>query len=227
MVSERIFIMKKGFINYSLFWLLALGLFNVAAFLIPNEMNSSFWIGYGAVSFAFVLQLISTALFFKKDLLKQRIGGFPVPVFCIMSLVTVLLCSIVCVITMKLIALIVCYLIVVMQYLGNILVSVSAGKTGAATGFIADLKKNTAALVQKAENTEIKTLTEEISAAAASADPFSDPDNALAKVESKILAELDKFSSAVEAADIESAKESAKQLLTFIKERNVKCKMLK
>ena len=219
--------MKKGFINYSLFWLVALGIFNALAFLIPNEMNSSFWIGYGAISAAFVLQLISTALFFKKDLLKQKIGGFPVPVYCIMTLVTFLLCSIVCVMTMQLIALIVCYVIVAAQYLANIVVSVSAGKNGAAKGFIADLKKNTEALVQKVENAEIKVLAEEVSNAAASADPYSDPDNALAKVESKILAELEKFSAAIEASDIESAKDSAKQLITFIKERNVKCKMLK
>lgn len=220
--------MKKGFINYSLFWLVALGIFNALAFLIPNDLDTtSFWIGYGAISLAFILQLISTAYFFKKNLLKQKIGGFPVPVFCIMSLATLLLCSIVCVMTTQLIALIACYFIVAMQYLSNIFVSICAGKTGAAKGFIADLKKNAEVLVQKAENAEIKALAEEISGAAASADPYSDPDNALAKVESKILSELEKFSSAVESSDLESAKDSAKQLLTFIKERNVKCKMLK
>ncbi len=220
--------MKKGFINYSLFWLLALGLFNVAAFLIPNDLStSSFWIGYGAISFAYVLQLISTAWFFKKDLVKQKIGGFPVPVFCIISLVSLLLCSIVCAMTTHWIALVVCYFIVVLQYLGNIIVIIGAGKTNVAIGFIADLKKNTEALVQKTENSEIKALAEEVAKAAASADPFSDPDNALAKVESKILAEMDRFSSAAETSDVENAKDSAKQLLTFIKERNVKCKMLK
>ena len=217
--------MKKGFINYSLFWLLALGIFNVAAFLLPNDMNSSFWIGYGAVSFAFVLQLISTALFFKKDLLKQKIGGFPVPVYCIMSLVTFLLCSIVCVMTMHLIALVVCYVIVAVQYLANIFVSVSAGKNGAAIGFIADLKKTTEAIAKKAENAEIKALAEEVSRSAAEADPYSDI--ALAGVENKILAEMEKLSSAVESGDVEAVKASAKQMLTFIKERNVKCRMLK
>ena len=59
--------MKKGFIKYSLLWLVALGLFNAAAFLIQSELDSSFWMGYGAVTGAFVLQLLSTAIFFKKD----------------------------------------------------------------------------------------------------------------------------------------------------------------
>ena len=221
--------MKKGFINYSLFWLLALGLFNAAAFLMPNDSkaNTFFWIGYGAISFAFVLQLISTAWFFKKDLVKQKIGGFPVTVYCIMNLTVLFLCSFVYTMKSLWIVLIACYVLVIFQYLSNIIVIVSAGKTNVATGFIADLKKNTEALVQKATNDEIKTLAEEISKAAASADPFSDPDNALAKVNSKILAEMETFSASVEASDVEGAKTSAKQLLTFIKERNVKCKMLK
>lgn len=220
--------MKKGFINYSLFWLVALGIFNALAFLIPNDLDAtSFWIGYGAISVAFVLQLISTAWFFQKNLLKERAFGIPVPAFCIMTLVALLIVSAICVMIANWIVIAVGYLFVVLQYLANIIVLNGTGKNGAATGFIASLKKNTEALAQKAENAEIKALAEEVSRAAASADPYSDPDNALAKVESKILSELEKFSSAVEASDIESAKDSAKQLITVIKERNVKCKMLK
>lgn len=218
--------MKKGFIKYSLLWLIALGLFNAAAFLIPNDWeSSSFWIGYSAISVAFVLQLISTAVFFKKDLLQKRLGNIPVPVFCMMILALLLIGSIVCVIVANLIVLIVCYVIVVVQYLANIIVTAGAGKTGAATGFIAELKKNTVALAQKAENTEIKALAEEVAGSAASADPFSDV--ALAGVENKILGEMEKFSAAVEASDTETAKASAKQLLSYIKERNAKCRILK
>ena len=218
--------MKKGFIKYSLLWLVALGLFNAAAFLIPNDLgSSSFWIGYGAVSVAFVLQLISTAWFFKKDLLQKRLGKIPVPVFCIMGLVALLLVSVVCAIKPLLLVFILCYVIVAVQYLANIIVVIGAGKNGAATGFIADLKKNTDALMQKSENADIKALIEEVSKAAASADPFSDI--ALAGVENKILAEMEKFSLAVEASDLETVKTSAKQLLSYIKERNAKCRILK
>lgn len=217
--------MKKGFIKYSLLWLVALGLFNAAAFLLADRGADLFWIGYGAVSLAFVLQLISTALFFKKDLLQKRVVGVPVPVFCMMSLVAVLIAGVVCVMIPNWIVIAVCYVVVVGQYVANIVVLVGAGKNGAATGFIADLKKNTAALAQKAENAEIKALAQEVSEAAASADPFSDV--ALAGVENKILGKLAEFSACVENADVENAKTSAKQLLSFIKERNAKCRILK
>ena len=217
--------MKKGFIKYSLLWLVALGLFNAAAFLIPNELGSSFWMGYGAITAAFVLQLLSTALFFKKDLLQKRLGKIPVPVFCIMGLITLFAVSVAFAVTGMTLIVICAYVVVGVQYVSNIIVIVSSGKDGAATGFIPELKKNTAALAQKAGNAEIKALAEDVAKAAAAADTFSDI--ALAGVEGKLLAEMEKFSAAVDASDVDAAKASAKQLLTYIKERNAKCRILK
>ena len=215
--------MKKGFIKYSLLWLVALGLFNAAAFLMPKELNNTFWIGYGAVSAAFVLQLLSTAWFFNKDLLQKRLGQIPVPVFCTMGLIALLAGSVAFAVTGMTLIVIASYVVVGVQYIINIVVIVVSGKDGAATGFIPELKKNTAALVQKAENNEIKALADEVANAAASADTRSDA--ALAGVENKILGEMEKFSAAVEASDLESAQASAKQLLSFIKERNTKCRL--
>ena len=215
--------MKKGFIKYSLLWLVALGLFNAAAFLMPKELNNTFWVGYGAVSAAFVLQLLSTAWFFNKDLLQKRLGQIPVPVFCMMGLIALLAGSVAFAVTGMTLIVIASYVVVGVQYIVNIVVIVVSGKDGAATGFIPELKKNTAALAQKAANDEIKALADEVAKAAASADTRSDA--ALAGVENKILAEIEKFSSAVEASDLESAQASAKQLLSFIKERNTKCRL--
>ncbi|MBR6744749.1 MAG: hypothetical protein IKM00_06000 [Clostridia bacterium] len=220
--------MKKGLIKYSLLWLVALGLFNAAAFLIPNDLgSSSFWIGYGAISGAFVLQLISTAWFIGKDLLQKRIGKIPVPVFCIFGLVTLLTVSVVWAITTQVVVIVVCYLIVAVQYGANIVSAVGAGNAGAATGFVAELKKSAEALVQKASDGELRVLTEEVCNAVRESDTYSDPNGALAGVENKILAAMEKFSVDVEASDVESAKVSAKQLLNYIKERNTKCKILK
>ena len=215
--------MKKGFIKYSLLWLVALGLFNAAAFLMPKELNNTFWIGYGAVSAAFVLQLLSTAWFFNKDLLQKRIGKMPVPVFCMLGLIALFSVSVAFAATNMALLVIFSYVIVGAQYIVNIVVIVVSGKDGAATGFIPELKKNTAELAKKAENDEIKALADEVAAAAASADTRSDA--ALAGVENKILGEMEKFSAAVEASDLESAQASAKQLLSFIKERNTKCRL--
>ena len=215
--------MKKGFIKYSLLWLVALGLFNAAAFLMPKELNNTFWIGYGAVSAAFVLQLLSTAWFFNKDLLQKRLGQIPVPVFCTMGLIALLAGSVAFAVTGMTLIVIASYVVVGVQYIANIVVIVVSGKDGAATGFIPELKKNTAALAQKAANDEIKALADEVAKAAASADTRSDA--ALAGVENKILGEMEKFSAAVEASDLESAQASAKQLLSFIKERNTKCRL--
>jgi hypothetical protein len=192
---------------------------------MPNELNSTFWIGYGAVSAAFVLRLLSTAWFFNKDLLQKRLGQIPVPVFCMMGLIALLAGSVAFAVTGMTLVVIASYVVVGVQYIANIAVIVTSGKGGAATGFIPELKKNTEALAQKSVNAEIKALAEEVAKAAASADPFSDV--ALEGVENKILAEMEKFSAAVDASDVEAAKASAKQLLTYIKERNAKCRILK
>ena len=215
--------MKKGFIKYSLLWLVALGIFNAVAFLVPNELNSTFWISYGAVTAAFVLQLLSTAWFFNKDLLQKRLGQIPVPVFCMMGLIALLAGSVAFAVTGMTLIVIASYVVVGVQYIANIVVIVVSGKDGAATGFIPELKKNTAELAKKAENDEIKALADEVANAAASADTRSDA--ALAGVENKILGEMEKFSAAVEASDLEGAQASAKQLLSFIKERNTKCRL--
>ena len=217
--------MKKGFIKYSLLWLVALGLFNAAAFLIPNELDASFWMGYGAITGAFVLQLLSTAWFFKKDLLQKRLGEIPVPVFCMTGLIALFAGSVAFAVTGMTLIVICSYAVVGVQYIANIVVIVTSGKGGAATGFVADLKKNADALAQKAETEEIKALAKEIADAAATADPFSDV--ALAGVESKILRKFEEFSSAVESSDAENAKDHAKQILSYIKERNAKCRILK
>ena len=190
---------------------------------MPKELNNTFWIGYGAVSAAFVLQLLSTAWFFNKDLLQKRLGQIPVPVFCMMGLIALLAGSVAFAVTGMTLIVIASYVVVGVQYIVNIVVIVVSGKDGAATGFIPELKKNTAALVQKAENDEIKALADEVAKAAASADTRSDA--ALAGVENKILGEMEKFSAAVEASDLENAQASAKQLLSFIKERNTKCRL--
>lgn len=215
--------MKKGFIKYSLLWFVALGIFNAVAFLMPNELNSTFWIGYGAVTAAFVLQLLSTAIFFNKDLLQKRLGKMPVPVFCMTDLIVLLAVSAAFAVTGMTLIVIASYVVVGVQYIANIVVIVASGKSGAATGFIPELKKNTADLAKKAENDEIKALADEVAKAAASADTRSDA--ALAGVENKILGEMEKFSAAVEASDLEGAQASAKQLLSFIKERNTKCRL--
>ena len=215
--------MKKGFIKYSLLWLVALGIFNAVAFLMPNELNSTFWIGYGAVSAAFVLQLLSTAWFFNKDLLQKRLGKIPVPVFCMMGLIALLAGSVAFAVTGITLIVIASYVVVGVQYIANIVVIAISGKNGAAVGFIPELKKNTTELAKKAENDEIKALADEVAKAAASADTRSDA--ALAGVENKILGEMEKFSAAVETSDLESAQASAKQLLSFIKERNTKCRL--
>ena len=221
--------MKKGLLKYSILWLIALGLFNAITFLVPTETDSLlFWLGYAFISLAFVSQLVATGLVFQKDLLQKRIGSMPLTVFSFLVLILLLVAG--CVLTKisavpTWVAILVCYLIVIVQYIANLVALAGAGDKGSAKGFVAELKQSTEALAQKAAGDEIKALADEVCAAVRASDPFSDA--ALAGVENKINDALSAFSSAVEAGDAENAKVHAKQLLTYIKERNAKCRILK
>ena len=223
------FSMKKGFMKYSLLWLVALAIFNVVAFLVPNEFEpTSFWIAYAFITLAFFAQLFCTALVFKKDLLNKKFCSIPLTAISVITLVLLVVAASICVAIALTawIAITVCYVIVAVQYIANIVSLVNYDDKGAtAKGFIAALKNKVETISQKASNAELKALTAEVCEAVRSADTFSDA--ALAGVEGKILQKCEEFETSVESEDVENAKVQAKQLLTFIKERNAKCRILK
>ena len=226
--------MKKGFIKYTLLWLVALAIFNAVTFLTPNEIDgvskftTPFWIAYAFITIAFFAQLFCTALVFKKDLLTKKFCNMPLTAISVISLTLLVIAGSIFM-AMALtawIAIIVCYVIVITQYIINIVALVTYNDKGAsAKGFVAALKAKTDAISQKAINDELKALTAEVCEAVRSADTFSDA--ALAGVEDKILKKCEEFEASVASGDMENAKAQTKQLLTFIKERNAKCRILK
>ena len=221
--------MKKGFMKYSLIWVVALAIFNAIAFLIPNASEApSFWLTYALITLAFFAQLFCTALVFKKDLLNKKFCNIPLTAISVITLLLLVIAgSIVVAIALTAwIAITVCYVIVAVQYIANIVSLINYDDKGAsAKGFVSTLKNKTEAISQKAGNAELKALTTEVCEAVRSADTFSDA--ALAGVEDKILKKCEEFSVSVEANDTENAKTQAKQLISFIKERNAKCRILK
>ncbi len=226
--------MKKGFMKYSLLWLVALAIFNAVAFLTPgpdgaDKLTSQFWIAYTFITVAFLAQLFCTALVFKKDLLNKRFCNIPLTAVSVIILLLLTAAGSVLIAIPAIeawISILVCYLIVIIHYIANITALINYDDKGAtAKGFIATLKNTTDAIARKATSEEMKALADEICAAVHSADTFSDA--ALAGVDDKILKKCEEFSSSVEANDIENAKAQAKQLLSFIKERNAKCRILK
>lgn len=220
--------------KYTLLWLVALAIFNAVAFLTPgidgaDKFTSLFWIEYAFITLAFFSQLFCTALVFKKDLLNKKFCNIPLTA---VSVIILLLLTVAGSIFTAIpsvtswIAILVCYLIVLVHYIVNITALVNYDDKGAnAKGFIATLKNTTDAMAQKATTDEMKALTDEVCTAVRSADTFSDA--ALAGVEDKILKKCEEFSVSLETNDTENAKTQAKQLLSFIKERNAKCRILK
>ena len=69
--------MKKTFNIYAICWAILLVVFNLTAFLIPNEImgirkfSSNFWIGYVFITISFIGQLVCAYFAFKQESLKK------------------------------------------------------------------------------------------------------------------------------------------------------------
>ena len=215
--------------KYSLVWLVALAIFNAVTFLTSGDFEApSFWSAYAFITIAFLAQLFCTALVFKKDLLNKKFCNVPLTAFSVIILVLLVIAgSIFMAIALTAwIAITVCYVIVIVQYIANIAALVNFDDKGmSAKGFVSALKAGTDAISQKATTDEMKALTAEVCEAVRSADLFSDA--ALAGVEDKILKKCEEFEASVISGDLENAKAQTKQLITYIKERNAKCRILK
>lgn len=75
--------MKKTFNFYAICWVILLIVFNMIAFLTPDEItgeskySNSFWIGYSFVTVSFIGQLVCAYSAFKRDGLKDFFYHIP------------------------------------------------------------------------------------------------------------------------------------------------------
>ena len=75
--------MKKTFNYYSICWLISLAVFNVIAFVTPNEIagiskfTGAFWVGYIFITLAFIGQLGCAYNAFKAENLKKLFYNIP------------------------------------------------------------------------------------------------------------------------------------------------------
>ena len=69
--------MKKRIATYSIIWAICLAIFNVIAFVTPNEVDGvskltpSFWVGYVFITVAFIGQLTCSIIALKQKSLKK------------------------------------------------------------------------------------------------------------------------------------------------------------
>ena len=229
--------MKKNFKSYAIVWAIGLVIFNLCAFLIPSEtkFTSSFWLGYGFITLAFVLHL-GTAFFGFKEESKEK---FFLNVSTISISFTTLICTaIVGAITMAVSG--------IPEWLGSILCFACFGigivatlfaktagdivakkdeKIKVQTFFIKSLTVDADTLVSQAKTPEIKAEVTKVYEEIRYSDPMSN--DALAPFETQITLKFNELQGAVAQNDSIKVQTLSNDLLILIKDRNNKCKLLK
>lgn len=233
--------MNKRMKYYSIVWLIALVMFNIIAFVVPSadpsvsKFTASFWIGYAAITLAFVGQLVCGMVALKEEN-NQKL-------FYKISLISISYTGLV----IMLIAGALCMAIPGLPYWVGIVVSVlvlgftaiSVVQASAAieevaridqkikeqTFFIKSLTIDADAVVAAAKSAEIKEQAKKVYEAIRYADPMSN--SALNEVESQIADKFNEFASAAKAEDTAKTQSTAEELLLLIRNRNQKCRLLK
>ena len=233
--------MKKTFRYYGICWLIALAVFNVITFLIPNgtaginKFTDSFWVGYIFITAAFIGQLGCAFKAFGAGDTQKFFYSIPLVTISYAGLAAMLTAGSVCMAVPTVphwAGIIVCLLVLAFYAVSVIKASAAAGlvsktdeKIKTQTQFIKLLATDAEHLMVSAATAELKAEAKKVYEAIRYSDPMSN--DALKDIEGQIQSEFTFFSQAVKSEDLELACSVAKELLNFIDGRNKKCKTLK
>lgn len=233
---------KKNFIIYSIGWFLALVLFNLITFVTPNEISGNtkftafFWVAYSLITVMFFGQLACAYYVLKSDAPRRlfyRISLIPVTIGAIILMFIVATLCLAVIQIPDWLAIIICAVILVVNVLTVLKSAVAIEAVEAVdkkikvkTMFIKMLTADAEILMKNTvSNEEMAPLTKKVYEAVRYSDPMSD--DALVAVEDKITNKFNEFSASVNDGDLASAEANAKDLLSYITERNTKCRILK
>ena len=233
--------MKKTFNYYSICWLISLVVFNVIAFVTPNEITGvskftgSFWSGYIFITLAFIGQLGCAYKAFQAENLKKLFYNIPLISVSYTGLVVMLVVGAICMAVPFIpywVGIIACLLVLAVSAISVIKATVAADvvsqideKIKVQTQFIKLLAADAEHLMSISKTNELKAEAKKVYEAIRYSDPMSS--DALSNIEGQIQSEFEFFTQAVKSEDLELAKSVANGLLNLIDGRNKKCKVLK
>ena len=233
--------MKKTFNIYAVCWAVLLVVFNLVAFLIPNEImgtskfSGNFWIGYAFITISFIGQLVCAYFAFKQESLKKffynaslisisysaTVLSVVVGILCmVLPFVPVWIGAIICVLILGFSAVSVLKAKAAVDIVGEV-----DEKIKVQTFFIDSLLMDAETLMARAKSGEIKEELKRVYEAVRYSDPMSS--NALANVESQITVAFSELTEAITEGNAEAVKKLANELVILINDRNKKCKLLK
>ena len=228
----------KRFGVYSAIWAIVLGIFNVIVFVTPSEaggmykFGGAFWVGYIAITVAFVAQLVCAFFTLREKNVKKLFYNIPLIKISYTGLVLMLIAGVLCMAIPDLpnwIGIVVCALILLFNAIALIKASAAARivsgvdqKIIAQTAFIKGLTAQAESLLGTAAQElrgDAKRVFEAIR--------YSYPVSADAHTDAEIQKQFNLFRDAVADGDTELCAALAKELLSLLDKRNQICKLSK
>lgn len=228
--------MKKKFGIYAVIWAVALVVFNVVSFTVAlntgKELNASFFIGYGAVTAAFIGQLLCAYFAFRADSLKKFFYNVSLISLSYGGLVAMLVLGSLTMLipdTFSFVGIIACAVV-----LGAYIITVAKAKLAIEaveqtdakikTQFIRLLTADAESLKGYAADDNARQACDKVYEAVRYSDPVSNP--LLSGIESDISVKFSAFSDSVKNS-ADNSRQLAEELCRLISERNAKVKALK
>lgn len=228
--------MKKNTALAGAALLLAMGVFNVAVFVLPHKFSGSFWAGYVFTMAAFLLQIAFAFIAFgKADTLKKVFMGLSIAqlgsTYLILQVIWGLVCifvpgmitSVAVVVSVALLGLYLVLIIVAVS--GRDMVNATEAKVAAKTFYIKAIQADVELLAGKTEDALLKKQLKDLADTVKYSDPMSS--EALFAIESQIESKTAELSNAVSAGDTQNAGGLVGELQSLFLDRNKKCKLLK
>ncbi len=226
--------MKKTFKSYIGVWAICLVIFNVIAFVVPNEMKSNFWVGYIFITLAFVGQLFCANISFKSENAQKFFYNFPL---ISISFIGTLIMLIIGGLTMAIsavpvwVGIVFCLMALAFTAIAVINASVVSEtvehvdvKIKAQTVFVRILTADAEALLLKADTQDKKAIAKKVYEVIRYSDPVSS--DALSSLEAQITVKFNEFEKAI-CENCENAAAVGEELIILMQDRNTKCKIFK
>lgn len=234
--------MNKTFRNYAIIWAILLAMFNVVAFVTPNEVEGmskfggAFWAGYIFITIAFIGQLaVAYYAFRTQENAKKFFYRVPLIAISWSGLILMLVIGSLCMIIPDMpnwLGVIICFVILGFNVIALAKADAAAElvekvdeKIKNQTFFIRSLTVDAESLLARAKSDVAKAECKKVYEAIRYSDPMSH--SALAYTESEITVKFTKLTEAVAAAEDEATAALAEEVVILVGDRNKKCKLLK
>ena len=231
----------KTLIFYSVAWFVGLVLFNIIAFVIPNNIagdskfDVGFWIAYLCIVLAFLGQYACTFFAIRPGTPKRNFYKMSLLTVSLSGLIAMLIAGGIIMVVPFIpwwIGVIVCAIVLTVNIIAAIKANIAVDvvsevdeKIQTQTFIIKSLIVDSQSLVSMAKSEEFKVLAVKVYEAFRYSDPMSSP--MLADVDSQVERMYSAFQDAMNAEDLELSTTIADDLVAAIGRRNQKCKLLK